>query len=187
MSGTANSKSDLNTSLVIASLTCAAFLVAGNAFAQPTGAQTAHNVVSAEPHGAARVAPLRSPAQALISARLERDMKAYQARPIADGFRMENPRNGLSTQFGSSGVSFRVGTHEWGMKLSGYGYGERLLAANIAAPHARANRMDYTRDELTEWYENGPFGLQQGFTLPRSCWEQEAGSALSHIFLEHPC
>jgi hypothetical protein len=32
-------------------------------------------------------------------------------------------------------------------------------------PRARANRVEYPRGPLTEWYVNGPLGLQQGFTL----------------------
>ena len=34
-----------------------------------------------------------------------------------------------------------------------------------AAPTARANRVSYRRGPLTEWYANGPLGLEQGFTL----------------------
>ncbi len=33
------------------------------------------------------------------------------------------------------------------------------------APQAKANRVEYRRDGITEWYENGPLGLEQGFTL----------------------
>jgi hypothetical protein len=37
----------------------------------------------------------------------------------------------------------------------------------MVAPTANANRVEYRRDVLTEWYENGPLGLEQGFTLIR--------------------
>jgi hypothetical protein len=35
------------------------------------------------------------------------------------------------------------------------------------APQAEANRVEYRRGGLTEWYLNGPLGLEQGFTLAR--------------------
>lgn len=34
-----------------------------------------------------------------------------------------------------------------------------------AAPQASDNRVEYERGPLTEWYLNGPLGLEQGFTL----------------------
>jgi hypothetical protein len=32
---------------------------------------------------------------------------------------------------------------------------------------ARTNRVEYKRGALTEWYINGPPGLEQGFTLAK--------------------
>ena len=32
-------------------------------------------------------------------------------------------------------------------------------------PHIAGNRIEYRRDGLTEWYVNGPLGLEQGFTM----------------------
>ena len=45
--------------------------------------------------------------------------------------------------------------------------GLRTLAAagRSPAPIKRANRVSYRRGSLTEWYANGPLGLEQGFTL----------------------
>ena len=33
------------------------------------------------------------------------------------------------------------------------------------SPEAKANRVEYRRGGLSEWYVNGPLGLEQGFTL----------------------
>src|SRR5262249_7110603 len=52
-----------------------------------------------------------------------------------------------------------------GVALRGYGYGEKLRAASVVAPHSAANRIEYRHDGLTDWYVNGPLGLEQGFTL----------------------
>ena len=52
-----------------------------------------------------------------------------------------------------------------GLETLGYGYGDALHPVRAVAPTAQANRVEYRREGLTEWYENGPLGLEQGFTL----------------------
>jgi hypothetical protein len=51
------------------------------------------------------------------------------------------------------------------MALQGYGYGTHLDPVAIASPSAANNRIEYRRGALTEWYVNGPLGLEQGFTI----------------------
>jgi len=51
--------------------------------------------------------------------------------------------------------------------LRAVGYGSALRSVAAAPPVARANRVSYRRGALTEWYVNGPLGLEQGFTLAR--------------------
>jgi hypothetical protein len=53
------------------------------------------------------------------------------------------------------------------MALRSYGYGSALLPVSEAAPQGSANRVEFRRGALTEWYANGPLGLEQGFTLTR--------------------
>ncbi len=55
------------------------------------------------------------------------------------------------------------------------GYGGSLVALGDVAPHANANRVVYTRAGLTEWYANGPLGLEQGFKIPRALAGHSAG------------
>jgi hypothetical protein len=40
-----------------------------------------------------------------------------------------------------------------------------LLSVSAAAPRATCNRVEYRRGTLTEWYVNGPTGVEQGFAL----------------------
>jgi hypothetical protein len=49
--------------------------------------------------------------------------------------------------------------------LRGYGYSGTLRGAGAVTPDASGNRVEYHRGALTEWYVNGPLGLEQGFTL----------------------
>ena len=55
-----------------------------------------------------------------------------------------------------------------GMSLMGYGYGHDILPLSGAQVAVEGNRVEYRYGEevaLTEWYLNGPLGLEQGFTL----------------------
>ena len=99
---------------------------------------------------------------------LGRDQRAYQAAAQPGGFRLENPNNRLTTDFTAERVCLHVGTAEWRLKLQGYGYGDQLTISKPVAPLATANRVEYQRGALIEWYENGPLGLEQGFNLEQA-------------------
>ena len=114
------------------------------------------------------VTALPPASQALISATLGKDQPAYHAVSQPDGFRMENSNHGVSALFTRAGVDFQQGAGRWGMVLRGYGYGDTLRPAAPSAPHAEANRLEYRRNALTEWYLNGPLGLEQGFTIDQA-------------------
>lgn len=103
--------------------------------------------------------------QAEISATIGKDQAAYHFVAKGNSFGAENARNSLSADFGAGGVNFRSGSNHWNLSLRGYGYGDNLVAVKPATPNANANRLQYPREGLTEWYVNGPAGLEQGFTL----------------------
>jgi trimeric autotransporter adhesin len=69
--------------------------------------------------------------------------------------------------FTRSGVSVRSGTTRLGLSLLAVGYGSALTPVVQTAPSAHANRVLYRHPGLSEWYANGPLGLEQGFTIPR--------------------
>lgn len=118
--------------------------------------------------GATELSSLPLPAQAAISAVLGRDQPSYHAVTSRSGFQAENPRHGLAADFAREGIEVRSGGARWGLRFSGYGYGEALGGGAAVAPQATANRVEYRRGALTEWYVNGPLGLEQGFTLARA-------------------
>ncbi len=141
-------------------------------FARPSAAQAQ---VSSLAKVSAVAAPAPShlgvvpaPAQTRISAVLGREQRPYHATAKGHGFRLENSRQGISAEFTSSGIALRNGSNRWGMRLSEYGYKGELQWAKGVSPHADANRVEYRRAELTEWYLNGPLGLEQGFTFSRA-------------------
>jgi hypothetical protein len=104
-------------------------------------------------------------AEGPISAALGKDDSSYWIHPNAEGLRGENSRHALVTEFTGQGAEVRSHNLRWTLETRGYGYGDALHLTKSVAPQTNANRVEYRRDELTEWYENGPLGLEQGFTL----------------------
>jgi FG-GAP repeat len=101
-----------------------------------------------------------------ISAALGSDSAAYRvAETTAGTLRAANPAQHLSTSFGASGVSVSVGAANLRLALRAVGFDSSLTPVTASTPSARANRVLYIRGGLSEWYANGPLGLEQGFTL----------------------
>jgi FG-GAP repeat len=111
------------------------------------------------------LASLPAAARAAISSALGREGDSYKVS-MRDGYlQAENARQQLRAEFQASGVQVRSGSAHWGMALAGYGYGEAVQKLQSAQPEAKQNRVEYRRGAVTEWYVNGPLGLEQGFTL----------------------
>jgi|SRR5579863_5615009 len=104
-------------------------------------------------------------AQAIISAALGRKDSAYRVWEQARDLRAENQQQKFATDFTADSVTVRSGAALCRMTLRSFGYGEALAAVSPAAPQSSLNRVEYRRGQLTEWYVNGPLGLEQGFTL----------------------
>jgi hypothetical protein len=73
----------------------------------------------------------------------------------------------MRSSFGRAGVEIAMGDLRVRLRLTAVGYGERLAAVPAAAPTASRNRVSFRHGGYTEWYANGPFGLEQGFTIER--------------------
>jgi hypothetical protein len=106
-------------------------------------------------------------AQSKISATVGSDVPDYYAHTARAGFTLANSPQDLVTNFTPQGVEVEMknGGGHWNFALLGYGYGDALAAPLPAAPTASLNRVEYRRQALTEWYVNGPAGLEQGFTI----------------------
>jgi hypothetical protein len=72
---------------------------------------------------------------------------------------------GIATAFGSSGVRVSVPHGTVDLRLVSVGYGGRLTAVARSAPVGAGDVVRYPRRNVVEWYRNGPFGLEQGFTV----------------------
>ena len=104
-------------------------------------------------------------AQATISAVLGRDQRAYHAWPEGEAIHLINTRHGLKAVLTAAGVELESAGTRLRLRLRAVGRGAKLEALAPASPKATANRIEYQRTALTEWYVNGPLGLEQGFTF----------------------
>jgi IPT/TIG domain/FG-GAP repeat len=124
------------------------------------------------PAGTARL-PLS--AQAQVSGALAAGKPAFRAIRSSGGFRAENPTQGVSVRFDADGVAVTSGALSLRMHLQGLGFGDASSLLADSSPTARANRVSYTRAGVSEWYRNGPQGLEQGFTVARPPASAEGG------------
>jgi hypothetical protein len=106
-------------------------------------------------------------AHAAISSRLGRDTPEYYIRAARDGLTAKVPGQKLISHFTTRGVEMRCGNASWSMSLRRYGYSTSAMPVHAANPRRDRNRVMYDRGFLSEWYVNGPAGLEQGFTLRR--------------------
>ena len=97
--------------------------------------------------------------------RVLRSERSYQARQIAGGFALQNPRQRITARLGVGGLDVRSGNARLGLRLTRYGYGDTLDGIRSVAPQVQGNRIVYRRGPLSEWYANEPGGLEQSFTL----------------------
>ncbi len=108
---------------------------------------------------APRSASLPLGAQGAISDALGRDRSAFHVVAGRGGLVAGNSAMGMSASFGARGALVRAGGATFGLRLLGYG---------AVAPRAHANRVTYRHGAITEWYSNGPLGLEQGFDVKRA-------------------
>jgi hypothetical protein len=120
---------------------------------------------SASHNDAASLSPA---ARASISAALGADEQAYHFTSAAGGFRAANVAQNLAITAGRAGVTVRDRRLDLGLGLQAIGYGDSLAPARTATPREEANRVTYAGSGVSAWYANGPFGLEQGFTVARA-------------------
>ena len=114
---------------------------------------------------AANAASLRLAAMAAI----QRDAPAaYRLAVAGDGARAKNPAHGFEARFSGGAVGLSSSKDGWklDLRLQGFGYEGAVRAAAAGRRVVSGNRLELRREALTEWYVNGPLGLEQGFTVP---------------------
>jgi hypothetical protein len=148
-------------------LTTGIALFAGWGLLAPRGSTVASRSVGVT-HAAGtswgEVPPL---AQLAISRGLGADEHAYWAQPSAAGALARNPTQGLQAGFRRSGVTVSNSGGQLALSLQGIAAGHAGLAVQPVSPISTRNRVSYPRGPVSEWYANGPLGLEQGFQVAR--------------------
>ena len=101
---------------------------------------------------------------------------SYDIAPSGTHYKAINSAHGLRVRFTPKGIQLFVlgdkGPDEskWELGLSRCGHGDALIPVLPAMPTASGNRVEYRRVtasgfEFTEWYNNSPRGVVQGFAL----------------------
>ncbi|MGI8690147.1 MAG: FG-GAP repeat protein [Thermomicrobiales bacterium] len=98
-----------------------------------------------------------------VNSDLADDDPAYAFAPTtATTLHAINPAQQLAITFGPDGVTVNgQDTAPWRLALVGVSG----TMATPATPVIAGERVEYRRGGLTEWYMNGPVGVEQGFTL----------------------
>jgi hypothetical protein len=87
--------------------------------------------------------------------------------PVRDGGSLLAKGDGIKSDFTASGVRLRVAQGTLDLAPAAIGRGRDVQRAATVAPTTDANRVLYRRGSVGEYYRNGPYGLEQGFTVAR--------------------
>ena len=98
------------------------------------------------------------------------------------GLSAPNRAQNLRFAFDAAGFSVQPRQHgasawTWRWCSEAWGRPGALTALPVLEPQAEARRVHYDRVGLTEWYENGEAGLEQGFTVA----SRPAGAGPLHV------
>jgi hypothetical protein len=117
----------------------------------------------------------------------------YRIEPVriagtATIYAAANKAQDLSVSFTPSGVRLTSAVASgpswgWGMELQSWSYGKRALPVRPASLAVLEGRIEYRRGILTEWYANGPAGVEQGFTLQRPPSSRRGGELVLRLAL----
>ena len=104
-------------------------------------------------------------AKGAISSSIGGDQASFHVSRGPAGLIADNASQRLTAQFDRRGVLVRSGATTFGFQLLAYGSAGHTTPLAPAAPRAHANRVTYRHGSVTEWYANGPLGLEQGFDV----------------------
>jgi hypothetical protein len=85
--------------------------------------------------------------------------------PVRHGASLLTQGGGIHSTFTASGAALRAGQGTLGLSLTGLGRGQRVERVATVAPTGAASQVLYRHGSISEFYRNGPYGLEQGFTV----------------------
>jgi hypothetical protein len=105
----------------------------------------------------------------------------YAMAVDGSGFALSNATNVYTARVDAGGFSVDAGADSWSLTVAGVGYGGATtpLGSGVTTASATANRVEYDYGAISQWFVNGPMGLQQGFTLDQRPAGAGAGDPLT--------
>jgi|GEM_PF-1409875 len=105
-------------------------------------------------------------AQYALSEAIGRGDSSYSMEGTAGaGYALSSPTNQYGAVVDAGGLRVTSGADVWSLTVMGVGYGDDVKALGSAQETVSGNRVDYDYGGVSQWFVNGPLGLQQGFTL----------------------
>jgi hypothetical protein len=87
--------------------------------------------------------------------------------PIRDGSSLLTQGGGIHGTFNATGARLRVAQGTLGLSLAAIGYAQHAEHIGALTPSPAASQVLYRHGPISEFYRNGPYGLEQGFTVAR--------------------
>jgi hypothetical protein len=109
-----------------------------------------------------------SAAAAQAAAAIGASDPAYRVSRAGEGLRAYSPAQRVESRFTAAGVAISSGATHVTLRPAGIGYGSILRSLPAVAPTAHENRVRYALPGVSEWFANGPLGIEQGFTVARA-------------------
>ncbi len=85
--------------------------------------------------------------------------------PIRHGDSLQAHGGGIRSSFTGTGDKLHVARGTLGLSVAGVGRTGHLESLAAVTPASSKNEVLYRDGSLTAFYRNGPYGLEQGFTV----------------------
>ncbi len=113
-------------------------------------------------------APMPEDLRAAHIASVQREApEAYAALSLGDWVRLHNPAQRFVSTIDARGLALSPDDGDWHLEIRTRAVGceSNMIPLAEAVPKAMGNRVDLHREGSSEWYLNGPLGVEQGFVI----------------------
>jgi hypothetical protein len=107
-------------------------------------------------------------APAIVRSMLKDLPQEYQLQDKDSTFSLANPAHDISIRFNPEGPLIASGAMDWGITISGIGYDGSVKPVQAAKLVNVDGMMVYERGNISEWYVNSRWGVEQGFTIKKA-------------------
>ena len=87
--------------------------------------------------------------------------------PVHSGASLRTRGGGIQTAFSASGARLHVARGTLAVSLASVARGRQIERPAPVTPSSAGNQIVYRHGSVSEFYRNGPYGLEQGFRLAR--------------------